>query len=144
MFEVEFHDASNEICRVEACLQHAHELVMQVNNLVAKEKEYFGLLSKNEIANSKTKLKTQILEAVTKHVENLHVYNVNISGSHLIFSTLKLIPHHLTYALTTPEYITITLFLVCNLCFHYKAIIMASCGCTYHAWCLGFHMKIFR
>jgi hypothetical protein len=40
MFEVEFHDASNEICRVEACLQHAHELVMQVNNLVAKEKEY--------------------------------------------------------------------------------------------------------
>jgi hypothetical protein len=56
--KVEFHDAPNEISQVEACLQHAQEPVMQAKNLATKEKEYFGLMSKYEIVNSKIKLKT--------------------------------------------------------------------------------------
>jgi hypothetical protein len=71
-------------------------------------------------------------------------YNVNGSGSHLMFSTLKPIPHHLTYALTKPKSITITFCPICNCRFHCKDIIVASCGCTYHTWCLGFHMKMFH
>jgi hypothetical protein len=115
---------------------------MQAKNLAVEEKEYFGLLSKYEIVNSKIKLKTQILEATTKHVEKLHVYNVNGSGTLLIFSTPKSIPHHLTHASIKFESIIVTPCLVFNHCFHCKDIIVASCGCTYHAWCLGFHMKM--
>ncbi len=81
-------------------------------------------------------MKTQILEVATKHVEKLHVHNVNRSGSHLIFSSLKPIPHHLTRALTKFESIIVTPCLVCNHCFHYKDIIVVSCGYTYHAWSL--------
>ncbi len=108
------------------------------------KKECFGLVSKYEIINLEIKLKTQILEVATKHVEKLHVYNVNGSGSHLMFSTPKPIPHHLTYALTKLQSIRVTLCPICNHRFHCKDIIVASCGCTYHAWCLGFHMKMFH
>ncbi len=71
---------------------------------------------------------------------------MNGSGSHLMFSTRKPILHHLTYALTKPEFIIVTLCPICNchLQLHCKDIIVASCGCTYHAWCLGFHMKMFH
>jgi hypothetical protein len=120
------------------------ELAMQAKNLIVEEKELFGLLSKYEIVNSEIKLKTQILEVATKHVEKLHVYNVNMSGSHLIFSTPKPIPHHLIHALTEPEFIIVAPCPVCNHRFHCKDIIVASYGCTYHAWCLGFHMKMSR
>jgi hypothetical protein len=115
---------------------------MYAKNFKTEENEYFGLLSKYEIVNSNIKLKTQILEVATKHVEKLHFYNMNRSRSHLIFSTPKPIPHHLTRGLTEPKSITITPCPVCNHCFHYKDKIVASCGCTYHAWCLGFHMKL--
>jgi hypothetical protein len=115
---------------------------MQAKNLAIEEKEYFGLLSKYEIVNLEIKLKTQILDVTTKHVEKLHVYNVNESGSHLIFSTPKPIPHHLTHAVIELKSIIVTPYLVCNHCFHCKDIIVAFYGCTYHAWCLGFHMKM--
>jgi hypothetical protein len=40
---------------------------MQVMTLATRKKECFGLMSKYEIINVEIKLKTQILEAATKH-----------------------------------------------------------------------------
>jgi hypothetical protein len=88
----ESHVAEAEYGRIETCLEHARELVVQAKILAAEE-EYFGLLSKYHNLDSHISSKTQILEQPGKCHATLVNYSVNGNVNKLIFSIPKPIPH---------------------------------------------------
>jgi hypothetical protein len=89
----ESHVAEAEYRRIETCLEHARELVVQTKILAAEEREYFGLLSKYHNLDSHISSKTQILEQPGKCHATLVNYSVNGNGNNLIISIPKPIPH---------------------------------------------------
>jgi len=60
------------------------------------KKEYFELMSKLYVIDSKISSKMQILEDVKKQISHLQSYEINGSDNKLIIFALEPIPHHLT------------------------------------------------
>ncbi len=57
----------------------------------------------------------------------------------VIQTTPTPIPHH-QYRTTKPLVLNVQPYLVYNHMFHCRDIVVAFCYCTYHAYCLVFHM----
>jgi hypothetical protein len=117
-------------------------LVLQAKAIAFAKKEYFGLMSKFYVVDSKILYKTQILEGATKLHLILQSYFVNDNDSKVIVSILEPIAHHLTQS-TEPELITISPCPMCDQFFHYKDISIIYYNYTYHLWCLGFLLQTF-
>ncbi len=84
---------------------------------------------------------SNILEVVIKHHAALKSYSTCNSDGALISSILEPIPHPLTWAI---EPLALGAFSPCHVCsavFPCYDIVVASCRCMYHLWCMGFHLQ---
>ncbi len=100
-------------------------------------------MSKFYVIDPKISTKMWILEYARKQVSLLQSYEVNGNERKLIVSVPEPIPHHLTRTIK-PDSIIISPCPMCNQFFHCKDIYVTLCGCTYHHWCLGFLLQIFK
>jgi len=112
---------------------------MKAKEITTEEKVYFGLLSKKHALESKISMSQKALENAIKQKTTLQAYVAYDTQAKLIFSTPKPIPHFLTH---TFEPITLTIIScpICNHYFHNFDAVLASCGCLYHAWYIGFRL----
>ncbi len=131
--------AKVEYMRVEATFEHAQGLLMKAKAISAKEKVYFGLLSKKHALESKISMSKKALEDAIKRKTTLQAYAAYDIQAKLIFSTPKPMPHYLICT-SKPIMLAIIPYLVCNCYFHNFDAVLVSCGCLYHAWCIDFQL----
>ncbi len=125
--------------QVVACFKCAQEFFAQAKLLALEEKAHHGLLAKFEIVNSKIQIVFQSLEEVTSSQFVLQSFLANDGENH---DQVDSTPTPISKPITKCELPTlmITPCLICNSSFDYYDIVVAFCTCTYHAWCIGFHL----
>jgi hypothetical protein len=143
-----FHDSKKDwdfvettYCRVETCLEHVHRLVMKARLVALEKKECDGLYSKSHKMNNEILGTTMCLENGIKQHSFLQCYAKNGKRSKFIHSTPTPIKHFRSRT-TKPLNLAILPCLVCNHAFHLCDIVVASYGCTYHFWCIGFQVQM--
>jgi hypothetical protein len=96
-------------------------------------------VGKDRVSTSLLKY-SKSLEATTQVHHELMSYSSPSMGKG-IFIAPKLITHHENNS-TKSLCLNLHPYLICNLMFHYCDIVMASCQCVYHSWCLNFQLQL--
>jgi hypothetical protein len=119
-------------------------LDVKAQKLVAILEELTELKVEKDRMLASIKKRSKSLEVATQaHSTLLSYLSKSNVGKHPIFIAPNTIMHH--------EYRTIELLvlvlnvhlcLVCNMMFHCCDIVVVSCQCLYHSWCLGFHLQL--
>ncbi len=125
--------------RVATCLECAQEFVAQAKLLALDKRAHHGLLARFETVNSKIQIAFQSLEEATSYQSILRSFFANDGESH---DWVVCAPRPISEPITKCELPTLTISpcLICNNSFDYYDIVLISCICTYHAWCIGFHL----
>jgi hypothetical protein len=121
----------------------SHILTFQVEKVAIFKAKLTSLQVEKKMLSTSIEEQSSILEVATKHHVAFKSYSTCNSDGALISSTLEPIPHPLTWATKPFALGAFSPCLACSTMFPCYDIVVASCKCMYHLWCMGFHLQIF-
>jgi hypothetical protein len=121
--------------QVEASIQQAHDLVKKSWSLTMEEREYISLWFKVHSLNNLILTPSKRLDDVAKHHMKMLTYFKDNNHRQVMASYSNPTKHFPKHTLE-PQSLPITLCLICGCFFQDLDIIVLSCLCMHHCWCI--------
>jgi len=125
---------------LKSCFQQVMEFFHKARTFATAKKAYITLKLKLDVVDSLIASTCRSIKGARKRLSMSQGYSKDGIGSSPIAITSKPISHH-TFRTTKPKMLPLKPCPMCNCFFQLLDMLMATCGCMCHCWCIGLHLQ---
>jgi hypothetical protein len=129
-----------EYKKAKTFLEDVHAFVTKSKQFAFEDKEACALLTKFHAFDSKILSESKRLKEVINLQSALKYFLAGDGNGGKIVTSNPRFKAHFVMMMTKSTSLTIEKCLICDYFYDHHEIVVASYACTYHPWCLGFHI----